>query len=210
MKRYIVVEGNIGVGKTSLTQRLVEAWQVPALYERFLENPFLPRFYEDPKRYAFSVETAFLAERYRQMHDEFSNVDLKKSGLLADYSFYKSLIFARRNLDADEYRLFSELFGIVNSKLPQPYLFVYLKTNTQKLLANIQKRGRDFEKHIDAAYLERIDQGYIEFMQEVSGMRCLLVHTHGLDFVQNPEDLKLLQKILEADYKYGMTEISIK
>lgn len=210
MKRYIVVEGNIGVGKTSLTQRLVEAWQVPALYERFLENPFLPRFYEDPKRYAFSVETAFLAERYRQMHDEFSNVDLKKSGLLADYSFYKSLIFARRNLDADEYRLFSELFGIVNSKLPQPYLFVYLKTNTQKLLDNIQKRGRDFEKHIDAAYLERIDQGYIEFMREVSGMRCLLVHTHELDFVQNPEDLKLLQKILEADYKYGMTEISIK
>lgn len=210
MKRYIVVEGNIGVGKTSLTQRLVEAWQVPALYERFLENPFLPRFYEDPKRYAFSVETAFLAERYRQMHDEFSNVDLKRSGLLADYSFYKSLIFARRNLDADEYRLFSELFGIVNSKLPQPYLFVYLKTNTQKLLDNIQKRGRDFEKHIDAAYLERIDQGYIEFMREVSGMRCLLVHTHELDFVQNPEDLKLLQKILEADYKYGMTEISIK
>lgn len=210
MKRYIVVEGNIGVGKTSLTQRLVEAWQVPALYERFLENPFLPRFYEDPKRYAFSVETAFLAERYRQMHDEFAGVDLKKSGLLADYSFYKSLIFARRNLDADEYRLFSELFGIVNSKLPQPYLFVYLKTNTQKLLDNIQKRGRDFEKHIDAAYLERIDQGYIDFMQEVSGMRCLLVHTHELDFVQNPEDLKLLQKILEADYKYGMTEISIK
>lgn len=210
MRRYIVVEGNIGVGKTSLTQRLEKAWQVPALYERFLENPFLPRFYEDPKRYAFSVETAFLAERYRQMHDEFASVDLKKEGLLADYSFYKSLIFARRNLDPDEYRLFSELFGIINSKLPQPYLFVYLKTDTQKLLVNIRKRGRDFEKHIDAAYLERIDAGYIDFMKEVSGMRCLLVHTHELDFVQNPEDLKLLQKLLEADYKYGMTEISIR
>jgi deoxyguanosine kinase len=210
MNRYLVVEGNIGVGKTTLTQMLSKAWEVPTLYERFLENPFLPRFYEDPKRYAFSVETAFLAERYRQMHDEFQGFDLKKTGLLADYSFYKSLIFAQRNLEADEFRLFSELFGIVNSKLPQPYLFVYLKTDTDKLLRNIVKRGRDFEQQITAEYLQKIDEGYIDFMQNASGLRCLLVHTHEIDFVQEPEHLHLLQKLLEADYKYGMTEISIR
>jgi len=210
MQRYLVVEGNIGVGKTTLTQMLSQAWQIPALYERFLENPFLPKFYEDPKRYAFSVETAFLSERYRQMRDEFASHDFKKSGLLADYSFYKSLIFARRTLDKDEYQLFSELFGIVNSQLPQPYLFVYLKTDTNRLLENIAKRGRDFEKHITAEYLQNIDAGYREFMEQASGMRCLMVHTTDLDFVRRPEDLVLLQKLLEADYKYGMTEITIR
>lgn len=210
MQRYLVVEGNIGVGKTTLTQLLSQAWEIPALYERFLENPFLPKFYEDPKRYAFSVETAFLSERYRQMRDEFAAHDFKRSGLLADYSFYKSLIFARRTLDKDEYQLFSELFGIVNSQLPQPYLFVYLKTNTDRLLENIAKRGRDFEKHITAEYLQNIDTGYREFMEQASGMRCLLVHTTDLDFVHRPEDLVLLKKLLEADYKYGMTEITIR
>ena len=210
MTRYLVVEGNIGVGKTTLTQLLSEAWQVPALFERFLENPFLPKFYEDPKRYAFSVETAFLAERYRQMRDEFAGHDFKKSGLLADYSFYKTLIFAQRTLDKDEYQLFSELFGIINSQLPQPYLFVYLKTDTDKLLQNIAKRGRDFEQHITADYLKSIDEGYRQFMQQASGMRCLMVHTAELDFVKQPEDLVLLQKLLEADYKYGLTEITIR
>lgn len=210
MQRYLVIEGNIGVGKTTLTQQLAESWEVPALYERFLENPFLPRFYEDPKRYAFSVETAFLAERYRQMHDEFAGIDMRKTGLIADYSFYKTLIFAQRTLDQEEYRLFSELFGIINNQLPQPYLFVYLKTDTERLLANIAKRGRDFEQQITAEYLQKIDAGYQQFMQQASGMRCLLVNTHELDFVRQPEDFRLLQKLLEADYKYGITEISIR
>ncbi|MFN3529215.1 MAG: deoxynucleoside kinase [Bacteroidia bacterium] len=209
MSRYIAIEGNIGVGKTTLTQLLAERWQIPAIYERFLENPFLPRFYEDPKRYAFSVETAFLAERYRQMHDEFAAIDLRKNGLLADYSFYKTLIFAQRNLDADEYRLFSELFGMINAHLPQPYLFVYLKTDTEKLLSQISQRGRDFEKHITADYLEKIDAGYLDFMQQASGLRCLMVHAKQLDFVKQPEDFVLLSKLLEADYRYGITEITI-
>lgn len=209
MLRYIAIEGNIGVGKTTLTQLLEHHWQMPALYERFLENPFLPKFYQDPKRYAFSVETSFLAERYRQMRDEFAGIDLRKTGLLADYSFYKTLIFARRNLDLDEYKLFSELFGMINAQLPQPYLFVYLKTDTDKLLSQIAQRGRDFEQHITADYLEKIDAGYLDFMQRASGLRCLLVHAGQLDFVKQPEDFVLLSKLLEADYRYGITEITI-
>lgn len=147
-RRYIVIEGNIGVGKTTLAGRLAQDWGMPLLLEKFLDNPFLPLFYENPERYAFSTETAFLAERYRQMHEEMEALDWKNRGLVADYTFYKSLIFASRTLAPPEAALFKDLFGIINRQLPQPQLLVYLSSPPGRLMRNIQNRGRDFEQNI--------------------------------------------------------------
>jgi deoxyadenosine/deoxycytidine kinase len=208
MKRYLVIEGNIGVGKTTLSNRLAEHWQVPVLLEKFMENPFLPKFYAQPERYGFSVETAFLAERYRQMHDEFASVDLRQQALVADYSFYKSLIFAGKTLKGDEYLLFKEIFGIINSKLPQPHLFVYLKASVPKLLRQIEQRGRDFEQQITADYLEQIDEAYLRFMEQASGLRCVLIETDEVDYLNNPTDFERMVELLNGHYPYGLTRIT--
>lgn len=207
MNKYLVIEGNIGAGKTTLSNRLSEFWNVPVLLEKFMENPFLPKFYEQPERYGFSVETAFLAERYRQMHDEFAAVDIRNQGLVADYSFYKSLIFAGKTLIGDEYQLFKEIFGIINSKLPQPHLFVYLKADTEKLLKQIAMRGRTFEQHITADYLENIDAAYLSFMEQASGLRCVCIDTTGLDYLTNEADFNKLLSLVSANYPYGLTRI---
>ncbi len=208
MKRYLVIEGNIGVGKTTLSNRLAEHWQVPVLLEKFMENPFLPKFYAHPERYGFSVETAFLAERYRQMHDEFASAELRQQALVADYSFYKSLIFAGKTLKGDEYLLFKEIFGIINSKLPQPHLFVYLKASVPKLLRQIEQRGRDFEQQITADYLEQIDEAYLRFMEQASGLRCVLIETDEVDYLNNPTDFERMVELLNGHYPYGLTRIT--
>jgi len=207
VKKYLVIEGNIGAGKTTLSNRLAEHWQVPVLLEKFMENPFLPKFYAQPERYGFSVETAFLAERYRQMHDEFASVELRQQALVADYSFYKSLIFAGKTLQGDEYQLFKEIFGIINSKLPQPHLFVYLKASTDKLLRQIAQRGRDFEQQITADYLNQIDEAYLRFMEQASGLRCVLIETENLDYLNNEAHFNYLVELLDRHYPYGMTRI---
>ncbi len=208
MNRYLTIEGNIGAGKTTLSNRLAEYWGVPLLLEKYMENPFLPKFYAQPERYGFSVETAFLAERYRQMHDEFAAVDLRQQGLVADYSFYKSLIFAGKTLQGDEYQLFKEIFGIINSKLPQPHLFVYLKAGTPKLLRQIAQRGRDFEQQISADYLEQIDAAYLSFMEQASGLRCVLIDTDELDYLENPAHFERMTELVSGHYPYGLTRVS--
>jgi deoxyguanosine kinase len=207
MKRYLTIEGNIGAGKTTLSNRLAEHWGVPLLLEKYMENPFLPKFYAQPERYGFSVETAFLAERYRQMHDEFAAVDLRQQGLVADYSFYKSLIFAGKTLHGDEYQLFKEIFGIINSKLPQPHLFVYLKASTPKLLRQIEQRGRDFEQQISGEYLEQIDAAYLNFMEQASGLRCVLIETDELDYLENPAHFEHMVELVSGHYPYGLTRV---
>jgi deoxyadenosine/deoxycytidine kinase len=206
MNKYIVVEGNIGAGKTTLVRLLADCWSTPSLFEQFMDNPFLPRFYDKPERYAFSLETSFLAERYRQMQDELSEPDVRRRGLVADYSFYKSLIFARRTLDPEEFGLFSQLFGIINQRLPQPHLFVYLSTPVPRLLQQIAERGRDYEQKIEGDYLHFIDESYRQFMAQASGLKCLLLNTAEVDFVQHPQDFDKIKSLIEREYPYGITE----
>jgi len=208
MNKYLVVEGNIGAGKTTLVRLLADHWGVPCLFEQFTDNPFLPRFYEKPERYAFSLETSFLAERYRQMQDELSVAQVRRRGLVADYSFYKSLIFARKTLDPDEFGLFGQLFAIINQRLPQPQLFVYLSTPIPRLLQQIAARGRAYEQSIEAPYLMYIDESYRHFMSHASGLKCLIINTSEVDFVQNPGDFGFIRSLLERDYPYGITEIT--
>ncbi|MBM3935559.1 MAG: deoxynucleoside kinase [Sphingomonadales bacterium] len=210
MKKYIVIEGNIGVGKTTLATRLAQDWNMPLLLEKFLDNPFLPFFYKDPERYAFSTETAFLAERYRQMNAEMDLVDWRQEGLVADYSFYKSLIFATQTLQPQEAALFKDLFAIVNKQLPQPQLWVYLSSPTHRLLGNIRQRGRAFEQEITAEYLARVEKAYATFLEQAGGLRCLWVQwDEGADLMQDPELYERFKQRLLGDFRYGMNYLNL-
>ena len=205
--KFIVVEGNIGSGKTSLTMKLAEKYQTGVLLEKFIDNPFLPKFYQDPERFAFSVETAFLAERFHQFQTEF--VPLREGGLsvISDYSFYKSLIFAQENLEPSEFELFSNLFQIINKQLPQPQLFVYLHNGADQLLHNIKKRNREFELDLSDTYLNKIARGYFRFMNEATGLRYLVIETDNIDFVENEEDFEWIDSLVQQDYPYGITRV---
>jgi deoxyadenosine/deoxycytidine kinase len=205
--KFIVIEGNIGSGKTSLSMMLAEKYQTGILLEKFIDNPFLPKFYQEPERFAFSVEMAFLAERYHQFQKEF--VPLRDSGLpvISDYSFYKSLIFAQENLETTEFELFSNLFQIINRQLPQPQLFVYLHNGADQLLQNIKKRNREFELDLSDTYLNKIARGYFRFMNEATGLRYLVIETDNLDFISNSDDFEWINSLIQQDYPYGITRV---
>jgi deoxyadenosine/deoxycytidine kinase len=135
---YIAIEGNIGAGKTTLTTKIAEDFNAKTVLERFADNPFLPKFYEDQARYAFPLEMSFLADRYQQIADDLAQFDLFKDFIIADYHIFKSLIFAKVTLTEDEYRLYRKLFEIIYKEMPKPDLYVYLYQNTDRLLENIE------------------------------------------------------------------------
>jgi deoxyadenosine/deoxycytidine kinase len=209
-RKYIVIEGNIGAGKTTLASRLAADWGMPLLLEKFLDNPFLPLFYQNPDRYAFSTETAFLAERYRQMHEEMEALDWKTHGLVADYTFYKSLVFASKTLPPQEAILFRDLFGIVNRQLPQPQLLVYLSSPSARLLSNIRYRGRDFEQSITPEYLAGVESSYRDFLAQAGGLRCLWVHwEEGVDLQADEGLYQRFRDFLGGDFRYGLTSVNL-
>jgi deoxyguanosine kinase len=137
--KFIVIEGLIGAGKTSLSKKIAEKYNAKLILEQFADNPFLPKFYKEPEKYSFQLELSFLAERYHQLKDELSSGDLFKSFLISDYYFTKSLIFAKSTLADDEYRLFRNLFDIILATLPKPDLYVYLHLKPENALKNIKK-----------------------------------------------------------------------
>jgi len=209
-RKYIVIEGNIGAGKTTLASRLAADWGMPLLLEKFLDNPFLPLFYQNPDRYAFSTETAFLAERYRQMHEEMEALDWKTHGLVADYTFYKSLVFASKTLPPQEAVLFRDLFGIINRQLPQPQLLVYLSSPSARLMSNIRHRGRDFEQSITPEYLAGVESSYRDFLAQAGGLRCLWVHwEEGVDLQADEGRYQRFKDFLGGDFRYGLTSVNL-
>jgi deoxyadenosine/deoxycytidine kinase len=209
-RKYIVIEGNIGAGKTTLASRLAADWGMPLLLEKFLDNPFLPLFYQNPDRYAFSTETAFLAERYRQMHEEMEALDWKTHGLVADYTFYKSLVFASKTLPPQEAILFRDLFGIVNRQLPQPQLLIYLSSPSARLMSNIRYRGRDFEQCITPEYLAGVESSYRDFLAQAGGLRCLWVHwEEGVDLQADEGLYQRFRDFLGGDFRYGLTSVNL-
>jgi 2-amino-4-hydroxy-6-hydroxymethyldihydropteridine diphosphokinase len=185
---YIAFEGNIGAGKTTLTTRIAEDFNAKTVLERFADNPFLPKFYEDQNRYAFPLEMSFLADRYQQLSDDLAQFDLFKEFLVADYHIFKSLIFAKITLAEDEYRLYRNLFDIVYREMPKPDLYIYLYQNSERLLQNIKKRGRSFEQKIPAEYLDKINNGYLDYIKSQTGLNVLIIDVSGRDFVKNQED----------------------
>jgi deoxyguanosine kinase len=193
---YIAIEGNIGAGKTSLALKISEDFNARLVPERFADNPFLPLFYGDQARYAFSLEMSFLADRYQQLTDDLSQFDLFSDFVVADYHIFKSLIFSKVTLSEDEYRLYRRLFDIMYKELPKPGLYIYLYQSTDRLLQQIKKRGRDYEQDITAEYLENINRGYLDFIKSVTGLNVLVIDITDRDFVNEQEDyLWLLSEI---------------
>lgn len=195
---YLAIEGNIGAGKTSLASMIAQDFKAKLITERFKDNPFLPKFYKDQARYAFPLEMSFLADRYQQLLDDISQYDLFNDFMVADYDVYKSLIFAKVTLQEEEYALYRKLFQIMYKDLAKPDLYVYLYQNTERLLENIQKRGRKYEQDIPADYLENINKGYLEFIKQQHHLKVKIIDISALDFVNQREDyLKVLEQISE-------------
>lgn len=193
---YIAVEGNIGAGKTSFTNMVSQDFNAKLILERFKDNPFLPKFYEDQQRYAFPLEMSFLADRYQQLSDDLAQFDLFKDFVISDYDVFKSLIFAKITLQEDEYLLYYKLFNFMYNEMKKPDMYIYLYQNTERLLANIEKRGRDYEKTIKEDYLVKINKGYLSFIQSQQELNVRIIDISDFDFIANRKDyLKILQQI---------------
>ncbi|WP_395044129.1 2-amino-4-hydroxy-6-hydroxymethyldihydropteridine diphosphokinase [Flavobacterium sp.] len=194
---YIAVEGNIGAGKTTLVTKIAEDFNAKTVLERFADNPFLPKFYKDQNRYAFPLEMSFLADRYQQISDDLAQFDLFKDFIVADYHIFKSLIFAKVTLAEDEVRLYKTLFDIIYKEMPKPDLYIYLYQNTERLLQNIKRRGRIYEQEIPAEYLEKINNGYLDYIKTQKDLNVLIIDVSEKDFLKNQEDYTMILKEIQ-------------
>ena len=207
---FVVIEGNIGAGKTSLSQKISDDFNAKLVLEQFAENPFLPKFYEDQEKYGFQLETSFLIDRYDQLKKQLQTKDIFSDFIISDYFFSKSLIFAKHTLKSDEFNLYRKIFNLIYTSIPKPDLYVYLHLPIEKLLENIKNRGRDYEKHISYEYLEKVQNAYFSYFKEQRDFRFLVLNTENIDFVSRKEDYdKLVEVIFEKEYKKGTTIITI-
>ncbi len=188
--KYLVIEGNIGAGKTTLATKVAEDYRAKLVLERFADNPFLPKFYADKTRYAFPLEMSFLADRFKQINDDLAQFDLFKDFIVSDYHIFKSLIFAQVTLQEDEMKLYKTMFDIIHKDVPKPDLYVYLHQSTEELLANIKKRGRQYEKNIDPNYLNQINERYLNFFKTHHEFPIHIIDVSHKDFVKNQSDYR--------------------
>ena len=208
MYNYIAIEGNIGAGKTSLASRIAEDYNAKLILEQFEDNAFLPKFYAEPDKYAFPLEMSFLAARYQQLKDKLGPQDLFKSFTISDYFIIKSLIFAQKTLAEDEFTLYTRFFNIIYPQLPKPDLFVYLYLQTPFLQRNIKLRGREYEQNIEDGYLDKIQEGYFEFIRQQKNMRILVIDTSNLDFVHNQSHYEMLVEAINLPREIGTHRIT--
>ncbi|APY11301.1 2-amino-4-hydroxy-6-hydroxymethyldihydropteridine diphosphokinase [Seonamhaeicola sp. S2-3] len=193
---YIAIEGNIGAGKTSLATMISQDYNAKLILERFADNPFLPKFYKDASRYAFPLEMSFLADRYQQISDDLSQLDLFKDFIVSDYDVFKSLIFSKITLQEDEFKLYRKLFYLMYKDISKPELYVYLYQNTERLQENIKKRGRKYEQNIESEYLEKINEGYLDFLKTQPEFNVKIIDISNRDFIKNRSDyLSILNEI---------------
>jgi len=205
---YLVIEGNIGAGKTTLATRIAEQFNARLILEQFADNPFLPKFYQDPDKYSFPLELSFLASRYKQLNDELGSQDIFKAFTVADYYFMKSLVFAASTLKGDEYNLYRQIFYIIYSSLPKPDIYVYLHISTERLLKNISNRGREYEKSITGEYLQKIQDSYFTFFKQNPENRYLIIDINDIDFVADKSDYsKMIDTIFLKDYPVGLNKV---
>jgi deoxyguanosine kinase len=162
---FIAIEGNIGAGKTTLAKHLAEYYNAGLILEQFNENPFLSLFYEDKSKYSLHVELAFLTDRYKQLQTALAPLNIREQIIVADYSIYKSALFASNNLNAAEYALYQRIHDLIKTQLPKPDLFIYLHTPIERLRRHIKKRGRPFEQDIPDDYLQEIEKSYLQYFK---------------------------------------------
>jgi len=196
---YIAIEGNIGAGKTTLSKMIGDDFNAKLVLERFADNPFLPKYYADMERYAFPLEMSFLADRYQQLSDDLAQFDLFKNFIVSDYYIFKSLIFAQVSLPKEEYVLYRRMFDIMYKEIAKPDLYIYLYQNTDRLLVNIKKRGRDYEQNIAQEYLEKIHQGYSNFIKTEQNLNTLIIDVSEYDFANSNDDYTAIIKLIN-DY----------
>jgi deoxyadenosine/deoxycytidine kinase len=205
---YVVIEGNIGAGKTTLASRIAEQFNAQLILEHFADNPFLPKFYSDPDKYSFPLELSFLASRYKQLREELVPQDLFKSFSIADYYFMKSLVFAASTLTGDEFNLYRQIFYIIYGSLPKPDIYVYLHLRPERLLENIKRRGRNYEKSITKEYLEKIQNSYFSFFKQNPENKYLVIDVNDIDFVANESHYsKVIDTIFFDDYPVGLNKV---
>ena len=205
---YVVIEGNIGAGKTTLASRIAEQFNAQLVLEHFADNPFLPKFYSDPAKYSFPLELSFLASRYKQLREELVTQDLFKTFIVADYYFMKSLVFASSTLTGDEFNLYRQIFYIIYGSLPKPDIYVYLHLNTDRLIQNIERRGRNYEKSITKEYLQKIQDSYFQFFRQNPENRYLIIDINEVDFVASESHYrKMVETIFTVDYPTGINKI---
>ena len=205
---YVVIEGNIGAGKTTLARRIADQFNAHLVLEHFADNPFLPKFYNEPDKYSFPLELSFLASRYKQLKEELVPQDLFKSFTVADYYFMKSLVFAASTLNGDEFNLYRQIFYIIYGSLPKPDIYVYLHLNPDRLLKNIERRGRNYEKSITKEYLQKIQDSYFSFFKQNPENKYLVIDINEIDFVASNDDYsKIIDTIFFDDYPVGLNMV---
>ena len=204
MYNFIAIEGNIGVGKTTLATKLSNDLKAKLVLEEFNDNLFLPKFYKNKKKYAFPLEISFLAERYNQLSQEIFNQDLFKLLTISDYFVPKSLVFSKVNLTKDEYKLIQELFKIMYRNLPKPDLMVYMHASLKKIKHQISIRGRKFESGITNDYLKQIEEGYLAYMKQETSFPILIIDVDKLDFINKEKDYTYLKSLITSKYALGI------
>ena len=195
---YIAIEGNIGAGKTTLAHLLAKKMNARLILEQFADNPFLPKFYENPKLYAFPLELFFMAERYKQLKAMINTNDLFQNVTISDYIFSKCLLFAKVNLPEEEFRLYQKLFDIIQQQLAFPDIVIYLHSSVQKLQKNIRKRNREYEQLIPDEYLFNIQETYTSYIKE-HNIRTLFIDAANADFLGNEQHLQVIENALESE-----------
>lgn len=205
---FITIEGNIGAGKTTLAHLLAKHYNARLVLEEFADNPFLPKFYENPGQYAFPLELFFMAERYKQQKELLQQKDMFQSLTISDYLFTKCLLFAKVTLPSDEFRLYQRLFEIINQQVMKPDILIYLHAPVTRLQANIRKRNRSYEQKIPDEYLFNIQETYTHYIKQ-HNMKTLFVDATNADFLSNEKHLQVITDALEHEYPDGQHFITL-
>ena len=199
---FVTIEGNIGAGKTTLAHLLSKHFNARLILEEFADNPFLPKFYENPSQYAFPLELFFMAERYKQLKDLLQTKDMFQNITISDYLFTKCLLFAKVNLADEEFRLYQKLFDIINPQIVQPDIVIYLHTPVKKLQENIKKRNRNYEQSIPNDYLFTLQETYTQYIKQ-HNIKTLYVDAENADFLGNEKHLQVVIDALDKEYENG-------
>jgi deoxyguanosine kinase len=205
---FITIEGNIGAGKTTLAHLLSKHYNARLVLEQFADNPFLPKFYENPKQYAFPLELFFMAERFKQLKELIQQKDLFQNVTISDYLFTKCLLFAKINLPEDEFRLYQRLFEIILQQVVQPELVIYLHTPVHKLQQNIKKRNRPYEQNIPDDYLFSIQETYTHYIKQ-HNIKTIFIDASNADFLSNEKHFNAVLDALDKEYPDGQHYISL-
>jgi deoxyadenosine/deoxycytidine kinase len=205
---FIAIEGNIGAGKTALAHLLSKRLNARLVLEQFADNPFLPKFYENPQQYAFPLELFFMAERYKQLKELIHTKDLFQNVTVSDYLFTKCLLFARVNLTDEEFRLYQKFYDIIRQQLIEPDLLIYLHVPVHKLQKNIRRRNRPYEQNIPDEYLFKIQETYTHYIRQ-HNIKTLFIDASNADFLDNEAHMKVILDALEKDYEEGQHYLSL-